>query len=81
VVFILPIGLYQIIAHSMTLNIKEEESAKYFFEAKAIAFAIFVGTVLVFFVPLWLWKLTVCHLHTHSPNKRPDLREFRARSV
>jgi hypothetical protein len=36
-------------------DLRAEESAKYFFEAKAIAFAIFLGTILVFFGPLWAW--------------------------
>lgn len=55
-VFILPVGLYQIISRSMTLNIEQEQTAKYFFEAKAITFAIFLGTILVFFAPLFFWR-------------------------
>jgi hypothetical protein len=58
-VLILPMGLYQIISHSMTLNLNEDESAKQFFQAKAITFGIFLGTILVFFGPIFLWKWLV----------------------
>jgi hypothetical protein len=70
-VFILPVGLYQNISRSMTLNIEQEQTAKYFFEAKAITFAIFLGTILVFFAPLFFWRWFVSPIIALGYNSYP----------
>jgi hypothetical protein len=50
-------------------KLRSEDSAKAFFEAKAIAFAIFLGTILVFFGPLWAWGWLV---RRHPPISMPS---------
>lgn len=51
---ILPLILYQIIFNAMFTQGPHTEG--HFFEARAVSFAVFIGTILVFWMPILIWK-------------------------
>lgn len=53
-IIVLPLVLYQIILNSVFENGRQTEER--FFEARAIGSAVFLGTILFFWLPMYLWK-------------------------
>ncbi|EIN11317.1 hypothetical protein PUNSTDRAFT_42619 [Punctularia strigosozonata HHB-11173 SS5] len=53
-VIVLPVALYRVILAAMNDN--REGEVKFFFEAKAVSFGILVGTLLLFWLPMAIWK-------------------------
>ena len=59
---VLPFALYSVIYNSMTsgLNLRTDpDAANKIFKARIISFALFVGTLLVFWGPMVIWKMIV----------------------
>ncbi|THH04204.1 hypothetical protein EW145_g5697 [Phellinidium pouzarii] len=54
-VVVLPFALYQIILNAMDNN-RRPRSLEQFFQARAISFAISIGTFLLFAIPMLVWK-------------------------
>jgi len=53
-ILIVPVAIFQVILSA--LHFRDEPTGSHAFEARAISFAIFVGMVLFFLVPIAVWK-------------------------
>ncbi|KAL5523494.1 hypothetical protein ACEPAG_7667 [Sanghuangporus baumii] len=54
-VIIIPIALYQVIFNALYEN-QLPHTAEHFYRARAVSFAVFIGTFVVFWAPMLIWK-------------------------
>ena len=70
---VLPFVLYTVIFDALTKGINFQDPntadsqsvADKVFKAKAISTAAFIGTIILFWVPMWVWKLIVSTSASH----------------
>ena len=57
-VIIIPLALYQVIFDAMYEN-QLPHTAEHFYRARAVSLAVFIGTFILFWAPMLIWKALV----------------------
>ena len=76
VTIILPFVLYSVIFNALTrgldLRLRNAQVADAVFKAKAISSGVFVGSILIFWVPMLVWKMIVSRRTSEQEGQLTD---------